>query len=282
MQKSRKKFWIIFSCVLSAVIVLCSVFALATRLKTVTVEFRTRLAKDETVLESGILNKVKNSGEFDFGKSILFMNFDEAIEKIEKSNPYIKVEQVVRHFPNVARVYVSERIPMYRIMDANNDDKWYILDKDFKIVDVVTGDLKQINYGSSSYYDKTVEISPDSITLISYVGAFVNDDVDKNFLNIIARGIKSRTDDLAVTKSIKIEKNEGNFRFTITMKNSGLNDDNGCEIVVEGKSKLEEKVLAGICCFCENTENQSTFDLSSKRIIIETIDGEFIGRLQSK
>ena len=210
------------------------------------------------------------------------MNFDEAVERIEKSNPYIKVEQVVRHFPNVARVYVSERIPMFRIMDENNEDKWYILDKDFKIVDVVTGDLKQNNYGSSSYYDKTIEISPDSITLISYVGAFINDDVDKNFLNSIARGIKSRADDLSKVKSVKIEKNVGDYRFTITMKNSGINNDDGCQIVIEGKSKLEDKVLAGVCCFCENTDNQNTFDLSSKKIIIEEVDGEFVGRLQSK
>ena len=281
MQKSRKKFWIIFSCVCATIVALCSVFALMTRLKTVTVEFRTRLKKDETVLESGILDRVLESGDFNYGKSILFMNYEENIANIEKSNPYVKVEQVVRHFPNTARIYISERIPMYRMQDIENTNKWYILDKDFKVVDIVTGDLKEINYGKYSYYEKTIEITPDSITISSYIGAFINDAVDKNFMNTIASGVKSRVGSISIVKSVKIES-ANNYTFTLTMKNSGINDDNGCEIVIVGKKNLEKKVLAGVSCFCQSTENMETFDLSGKIITIQEVNGELEGIMTNK
>ena len=178
---------------------------------------------------------------------------------------------MIRHFPNVARVYISERIPKFRIRDEENEDKWYILDADFKVVDVVTGDVKAQNYGESSYYEKTIEITPDSITISSYIGAFLKDDVDKNFMNTIASGVKSRVGSTSIVKSVKIES-ANNYTFTLTMKNSGINDDNGCEIVIVGKKNLEKKVLAGISCFCETTENMETFDLSGKVITIQEVN----------
>ena len=139
MQKSRKKFWIVFTSVIASIVLVGLVCGLATRLKTVTVEFRARASSEYTMLEDGVLDKVANAGEFNRKKSLLFMNFDENIEKIEKSNPYIKVEQVVRHFPNIVKIYVSERIPRYRVVDKDDSNKWYILDVDFKVIDVVIG-----------------------------------------------------------------------------------------------------------------------------------------------
>ena len=282
MQSSRKKFWLIFGIVCASVVVICTAFALATRLKTVTVEFRTRLAENETVLEQGVIDKVLKSGDFNYGKCVLFMNFNENISNIEKSNPYVKVEQVIRHFPNVARVYISERIPKFRIRDEENEDKWYILDADFKVVDVVTGDVKAQNYGESSYYEKTIEVSPDSLTLTSYVGDFVDDKLDQGFLNSIVSGVVSRAEELSIVKSVKISKNNG-YKFTLTMKNSGINNDEGCEIVIQGESNLEKKVFAGISCFCDSTENQHEIvDLSNKVITIEEINGVLKGIMNDK
>lgn len=282
MQKSRKKFWIVFSCVCAGIIALCGIFAFMTRLKTVTVEFRTRLAQNETVLAEGILDKVLDSGDFDYGKTVLFMNFEDNIQNIEKSNPYVKVEQVVRHFPNIARVYISERVPMYRIQDIETDNKWYILDGDFKVLDVCTGDLKSQNYGNSSYYDKTIEITPDSITISSYIGEFVNDNTDRGFLNTIASGVKTRASVISIVKSVKIEKKSDTYEFTLTMKNSGINNDDGCEIVIVGEQNLKQKVLAGVSCFCDETENKETFDLSTKKITIEQVDGVLKGVMSNK
>ena len=71
MQESRKRFWIVFTCVCLTIVVFCVVSIVATRLKTVTVEFRTR--QDETVLAEGILDKVLDDGKFNYGKSVLFM-----------------------------------------------------------------------------------------------------------------------------------------------------------------------------------------------------------------
>ena len=155
----RKKLWIIFGSVIASVVVLCVIFALVFRLKTVDIEFRTRVAQANTNLGEDVQTKVLESGEFEFGKNILFMNFDENIKKIEKSNPYVKVEQVIRSFPNIVRVYISERIPKYRIKDSS-EAKWYILDTEFKILDKIDeASLKteKVN-GNSNFYDQTMKL----------------------------------------------------------------------------------------------------------------------------
>ncbi len=281
MQKSRKKFWIVFSCVFAGIIAVCGMFALITRLKTVTVEFRTRLSQEETMLEEGVLNRVLETGDFDYGKTVLFIDFEESIQKIEKSNPFVKVEQVVRHFPNTARVYISERVPMYRVQDIQNKNKWYILDEDFKVLaDCDDTNLKSSEHGN--YYGRTIEISPDSLTLSSYIGEFVVDETARSFMNTIASGVKGKAGSISVVKSVSFKKQSDKYTFTLTMKNSGINNDNGCEIVIVGSDNLRTKVVAGVACFCENTENQETFDLSSKVIKIEEVNGQLTGIMSDK
>ena len=139
-MSSRKKFWLIFSSVVASIVLIITVCLSLTRLKNVTVEFRAREGQETTMLGDGILDKVKETAEFSYGKNLLFMNFDKNIENIEKSNPYIKVHQIVRHFPGTVRVYVTERIPKYRVQDKSDSTKWYILDEDFKVVDFVSGE----------------------------------------------------------------------------------------------------------------------------------------------
>ena len=86
MQRSRKKFWIIFTSVISSLVLVCVACGLMTRLKTVNVEIRRRADAQYTMLQDGVLDRVKETGDFDYGKSVLFLNFEESISNIEKKN----------------------------------------------------------------------------------------------------------------------------------------------------------------------------------------------------
>lgn len=281
MQKKRKKFWLGFGIVCAAIVVLCSVFALVTRTKTVVVWFTSRVPVNSQ-LEKGIQDKVKESGDFPIGKSLLFANLNECVDKIEKSNPYVKVESIVRHFPNVVRVYISEREPRFRIKDKTESSKWYILDEDFKVVDIVTGDIKGLFYGVESYYDNTIEITQDSLKISSYIGGFVHEEFEQNCANTIVQGVEKRSTEFSVVKSIELQKVEGDYNVVLTMKNSGINDDDGCVIVIQGLEDLKLKVYAGVSCFYDN-ENDFEVDKSSLMITIYDLgNGNYEGRVTQK
>jgi len=133
MQEKRKKFWIIFSISIVAIFTICLIFGMITNLKDVSVEFRQRIVGD-TRLEENILKKVREDGEFEYGKGLLFVDTDSSIAKIEKKNPFVKVEQVIRKFPNIINVYISERVPCTYALNGNY---YLVLDKDFKVLDKV-------------------------------------------------------------------------------------------------------------------------------------------------
>jgi hypothetical protein len=262
----KKKMLMIFGIVCACVVVLCTIFALVFRLKTVDVEFRTRINQTETNLPSNIQAKVLEDGDFGYGKNILFMNVENNIASIEKYNPYVKVEQVIRYFPNVLRVYISERIPRFRVRDTNDDDRWYILDSEFKVLDKVTTSeiTTKVVSGASNYYKKTIEIDASSLTVSSYIGEFINETVYKSYLNDIVTGIFGKANDISVAKRISvIRSDDGTYKFEIIMKNeNSQDDDEGGKIVLWGATNLTQKANRGVSCYfdyiLDNPDNDPT------------------------
>lgn len=261
---------------------LCTVFALVFRLKTVDIEFRSRAIN--TNLSEDTPTRVLETGDFDIGKNIVFMNFDDNIQKIEKNNPFVKVEQVIRYFPNIVRVYISEREPKYRVKDSGqSSNSWYILDNDFKILDKVSeGELttKSIS-GNSNYYDQTIEITKETLTLKSsaIVGEFVTDDI-QNYLLSITSGIYGKTKDFTTIRKIDYAKTTQTF--SITMRNESLENAEGCKIVITGTDSLYEKALAGAVAFKEgqiidnvSQRIENTPDIEIK--ILKDASGNFYG-----
>ena len=181
----KKKLWIILLSVVIGLFVVCGGLYFTTKLSVVNVEFRSRLAVGESRLSTSVLDSVKDSGEFNYKSSVLFMNTDESVDKIERSNPYVKVQQVIRKFPNKLYIYISERIPKYRIEDAENSNNWIILDEEFKALEKISNeDLLQQELDK-----KTVEI-----TFISEkvgVGEFLEKTTEMNNLNEILAGVLS-------------------------------------------------------------------------------------------
>ena len=274
MQEKRKKFWIGFGIGVASVVIVIVSLLLLTRLKTVNIEFVSRLEKQETMLEEGVLDKVLKSGDFDYGKNVLFMNFDDEIKKIEKENPYIKVHEHKTYFPNKVRITISERIPRFRIQDKDNSSKWYILDAEFKILEVVVGELKETKCGTSNFYDRTIEISPESLTLSSYIGEFVHDEGERKNLVNICSGVYAFATDYFVVKSIKIEKTD-DFIFTLTMKNTANANDNGCKIKIYGNDDLIEKARRGVAVYHGKLESSTYEDISLCEITVKKVAGDY-------
>ena len=248
MQK-RRKFLIIFGSVCLSIIVLCFIFVLVFRLKTVDIEFRSR--EENTNLAAETPTRVLETGEFDFGKNILFMSFEDNIAKIEKSNPFVKVEQVIRHFPNTVRVYISERQPRYRVKDETETNKWYILDNEFKVLDKVNEEelLSKKVSGESNYFSQTIEITNTTLTFkTAIVGEFVSVDISA-YLESIVSGIYGKTKDHTQIRSIDYSSISG--KFTLVMRNTGLENQEGCKIVLEGTEDLYQKALAGAVVFVD-------------------------------
>lgn len=251
--------------VLAGLILLFGGVYLLTRLNTVSVEFRTRLSQDETRLETGILDKVKESGEFDYKKSVLFLNTKSAIAKIEKSNPYVKVNQVVRKFPNKVNIYISERIPKYRINDPDSTEKWFILDEDFKVLESLTTDELE-NKGLSA---KTVEVKYISEKI--YIGDFLNKSQEKENLNNILSGVYGKTKDYFAV--VAIDYTAENDTYFITMKSGVVNYEGGCVMQIVGSNDLKNKAFKATSVYVGASGSLEGIDLSQKVIIISDESG---------
>lgn len=258
MERRRKKVLMILGSVSLALIILCTIFALMFRLKTVDIEFRARVVN--TNLPAEIQERVFATGEFDVGKNIIFMNFDDNIAKIEKSNPFVKVEQIIRRFPNKVTIYISERIPKYRVKeDSTEVNAWYILDEDFKILDKVSAeDLvnKKVS-GNLTYFKQTTEITKETLTFKSaIIGEFVTDvDEIKSYVSKISSGIYAKTKDSTVVRSINYSKVKN--QFEVVLRNQGLDNEEGCMLLISGEADLYEKVLAGVVVHLSNNEENT-------------------------
>ena len=278
MQKKRKKFWIIFGSIFVTITMLCLVFSIAMRLKTIDVEFRMRLSEDQTVLDNSITEDIKKY--FKLNKNIVFYSTDEAVDQIEKDYPFIKVNQVVKSFPNIMRVYISERIPKFRVIDSTNNNQFLILDADFKVIDTILVSELETNgtYGNTNYSKKTIEIIKDDFNISVQNGNFVTGhDSIKNSLNDIASGIYGKTEDYASVRLIKIKTENNELKYYINMKNISAQNQEGCNILVDGTTDLKQKAFIGVTTFEEEVKGDSSLNTPTVIIRIENYNGTYYG-----
>ena len=265
-MKKKKKVWIILLSVVLGLFVVLGGTYFATKLKTVSVEFRTRLAEGESRLPAGVLDNVKDSAEFNYKDSVLFMDVQENIDKIEKSNPYIKVQQVIRKFPNKVNIYVSERIPKYRILDKDDTDAWFILDEDFKVLERISND----DLNNQNLDEKTVEIKHISESVS--VGDFIEKTSEKEKLNTLLAGVYGRTKDFFAVRSIEFLSEENMFyltmRTSVETEDGRINYAGGCTIQIENVGNIKLKALNGTCVYAGDGDKMDGRDLSQKQVIV--------------
>lgn len=263
-MKNRKKFWVILLSVVLGLFVVFGGTYFATKLNTVSVQFRSRLDEGESRLPDGVLDKVKDSADFNYNDSVLFMDLQENIDKIERSNPYIKVQQIIRKFPNKVYIYVSERIPKFRVLDKDDSDAWLILDEDFKVLDRIEnnqlGDLEE----------KTVEVK--HVSEKAMVGEFLEKTENMEKLNTLLSGVYGRTKDLFVVRSIDFSAEENMFyltmRTSVETEDGEINYAGGCVIQIEDKGNIKLKALNGTCVYAGDGNKMDGRDLFQKQIIV--------------
>jgi len=243
MQEKRKKFWIIFSISIVAIFTICLIFGMITNLKDVSVEFRQRIVGD-TRLEENILKKVREDGEFEYGKGLLFVDTDSSIAKIEKKNPFVKVEQVIRKFPNIINVYISERVPCTYALNGNY---YLVLDKDFKVLDKVEDTSVGEEYLRTNYLTTIYEIDYDFGTNVYEVGDFVLDNGTMQTYKNVYTGIVGAlgSDGVAEITSVKSLRLEDDF-VKIVMKKNNTTFEDGVKIEISGTDDLVIKTFTAI------------------------------------
>ena len=271
----RKKFWKVFAFVILGLLVLISGIYFVTKLSKVSVEFRTRREPAESELQIGILEKVKKDAAFDYKKSVLFINTKDNVKRIEKENPYVKVNQVLRKFPNKICIYISERIPKYRIKDSENVNVWYILDDEFKV-------LKSYDATETSIEDLTkIEKTTVEVNYVSQktsVGEFLNKPQILSNLNSIMSGVHNRTKDYFAVKAI--DYNGITDTYTLSMKSSGTEYAGGCELKIIGSTKLQEMAFKATSVYVDypnSEDNNGSIDFSKKVLIeLNSLDNDCI------
>lgn len=259
----RKKLWITIISIVASFVALLTGGYFLTKLSSVSVEFRNRL-NEGTRLETGILDKVKASGDFNYNSSVLLLNTKKSVEKIEKDHPYIKVQQVLRKFPNKLVVYVTERVPKYRVKDNDLTNKWYILDDEFKVLECVT--TEDVN---SEFNAITVEIGNFNINAVE--GEFLNKPTDLLRLNEIMSGVYGKTKDYFAIS--KISYSAEDKMFYISTKADKFQYENVCEIQIKGLDNLKEKAFMATSVFVEKDFDGIAIDLTKKIIIYVDNDG---------
>lgn len=238
MQEKRKKFWIIFSVTLLAILSVCLVFGMITSLKNVNIEFRQRVVSGSR-LEENILDKVKEDGQFEYNKGLLFVDANKSVSLIEKNNPFVKVEQVIREFPNSLNVYISERVPCSY---AKNGDYYLILDKEFKVLDKIEANAQGEDYLKQNYLNNIYEIDYDFGQTSLESGDFVSDNGSMQIYKDIYSGIVGALESVSSVKSVKIEDDD----VVIVMKKDNITYDDGVTIKLKGTDDLTIKTFTAI------------------------------------
>ncbi|MDD4815540.1 MAG: hypothetical protein PHQ62_00155 [Clostridia bacterium] len=99
-------------------------------LNTVSIKFH-----NATVLfaDTSIQNNIIETGEFKSKDSVIFMDKQSHIDKIEKQYPFLKVVNIEINFPNNITIHCIEREPVFAVKTPTNI---LICDKDFKVLEI--------------------------------------------------------------------------------------------------------------------------------------------------
>ncbi len=114
------------------VIVVCCVMFLVG-----SVEVRTA---DNLTLDDDAVSAIVSQSGISKGESVFSIDEDSSVSAIEKANPYLKVVDIERKFPNKVVIYVAKRTPlMYVALEEQEDGAqlYAVLDNELKILDVV-------------------------------------------------------------------------------------------------------------------------------------------------
>lgn len=236
----RKKHIIIWSIVAGIILSLCIICTMVFTLSKIDFQLTALLSIPErsrlftsSQTRQQVENSMLESAQFEKGGNILFMNFKDQINNIEKNNPFVKVDKIVRKFPNKVVVYYSEREASALIPIASVDNAYFVVDTDLKILDRVTKDGdKYLNNNQDQYVLPVLNYFDYSVNMQSYdKGDFIEDNSLQGHLNTFVSGAFSANNNptalyedilkLATEITFYLEENEDNRCKYVLKANSG-------------------------------------------------------------
>ena len=259
----KKRRIIVICCIVGIIVVTAAIFAAMFNLQHISVE----IVKNPSIVNSygsSIGEDIIKSGEFPYGSNTLFSSYESNEKKIEKAYPFVKVEKMVRRFPNKMTIYVSGRMPEVVVKDSENASRWYVLDIDMKCLAVIysVADL------SNEMYEDLPVVSGAGIT-----GIESGDFIDTNGSNILVEvldGIygKDQTKS-SVMSDITIDLE--NEKYTITLRDGNVD---GSKIEINGNKQIKEKVFTAYSLF-KLVEHDGRFPDKQKMYFIALKDFVF-------
>lgn len=102
-------------------------------------EIEVRWLTTTQVFSTSDNESIIESGEFNRGESIFFVNKSAYIAKLEKQNPYLKVVGIETVFPNKLVLHVAEREVWFALQTVNHEDNsqtsYLLLDNEGKVLE---------------------------------------------------------------------------------------------------------------------------------------------------
>jgi len=159
----RKKNIIVWSIVFGVILALCIVstvvftlgkveFQMTAQIKDIS---RSRLFTQANTKET-VENSLNTEAEFEIGGNLLIMTFENPISNMEKAYPFVKIDRIVRSFPNKITVYYSEREAVALLPINGVEDSYYVVDTDLKVLDYVVYNSSEDKFLSQGGYGEYV------------------------------------------------------------------------------------------------------------------------------
>ena len=245
----KKRRIIVISCIIGIIVILVGIFAAMFNLQHITVEIK---KNPEIVLSYGedVGDKIIKTGDFPYDSNTLFSSYKDNQEKIEKNFPFVKVEKLVRRFPNKMTIYVSGRIPEAIV---KNKSSYYVLDIDLKILAVIS---------SVSELDNDMYKGLPIVEGIDMSGLSSGDFLEKSEgseLVAILDGIYAKDKTKSSVMS-RITINKQDNLYSIVLRDSNVD---GAKIDIKGSENLKEKVFCAYSLY-KFKENDSRYPDKSK------------------
>lgn len=250
MSKTKKRL-IIIGVILGVFVALGLFFGLIFNVKSVEVDFATSTNRVESYQKEDVL---KASG-IKKGSNLLFANYSNNINKLEKEFPFARFE-VVRTFPNRVIIYIYERKPVFRVED--DAGFWQIYDEHLKCLEIVS--KMKISENNN---DKQPIIKGVNLDLCEKEGEFINNPDFENTIDQILDGVYGveRTD-ISILSSITFktntELNQEYIEFKIGLDNEGTKVESTL-VVLNSKYNLTEKVAEGVYIYLSEVSNNPIY-----------------------
>jgi len=268
-MKKRK---IIILCSLAAVlIILIGTFGALFNLKYIYVEVLSNPAIVESY-GSSYKEDIVESGEFAYGSNVLFCSYTPSSEKIEKAFPFVKVEKMVRRFPNKLTVYVSGRIPELVIKDDDIADKWYIVDYDMKVLSVIRN---EVDLSDNMYRDLPI-VSVKGVNNLS-AGDFLEASILTNTLINILDGVYGESASPSSVMS-RITLDISSEKCDIILDDV---DSEGATISISGFAYMKEKVYVAYHHYRTNYENDDVA-YPNKSDLVLLVGNDFVPEVNER